>query len=102
SSAELLRIDAGMRLRINETLPGENIPDEVCPACYKAISSQISRGAKLRMEQTAREQNKLILWRNRVNLVKQGRKLMAQKAYSEAAVTFEKYLRVLEVVYDKK
>lgn len=102
AAPDLLRIDAGMRLRINETMGEENVPGEVCPNCYKQISSLISKGAGLRAEAAAREQNKLILWRNRVNLVKQGRVLMSRKAYSEAAVTFEKYLRVLEVVYDKK
>jgi hypothetical protein len=91
-----------MRLRIEETLSGDNVPGEVCPSCYKQISSLISKGAKLRAEATAREQNKLILWKNRVNLVKQGRTLMSRKSYSEAAVAFEKYLRVLEVVYDRK
>lgn len=50
----------------------------------------------------AREQNKMIMWRSRVNLVKQGRQQMSRKAYSEAAVAFEKYIRVLEIVYDKK
>lgn len=102
SVSDLLRIDAGMRLRIQETLGEEQVSDEVCPNCYKSISATISRGAKLRAEQTARDQNKLILWRSRVNLVKQGRNLVTQKAYSEAAVAFEKYLRILEVIYDKK
>ncbi|MGE3388174.1 MAG: CFI-box-CTERM domain-containing protein, partial [Bdellovibrionales bacterium] len=35
-------------------------------------------------------------------LIKQARGLMGQKAYSEAAVSYEKYLRVLEMVYNLK
>jgi len=57
---------------------------------------------KLRMEQTMREKNKMMVWKNRVHLIKNARSLMNQKAYSEAAVQYEKYLRVLEVVYNLK
>lgn len=100
--SDLLRVDPGLRLRIQEVLGAETLPEEICPSCYKTLNQSVSRGAKLRAEQSAREQNKLILWKSRVNLVKQGRALMAQKSYSEAAVAFEKYLRVLEVVHDLK
>lgn len=99
---DFLRIDAGMRLRISEVLPDEKFPDEVCGNCFKDISQNISRGAKLRADHQAKEQNKMIMWRSRVNFVKQGRIYMTRKAYSEAAVAFEKYIRVLEIVFDKK
>lgn len=101
-SQDFLRIDAGMRLRLSEVLPDEKIPEEVCGNCFKSVSQNISRGAKLRADQQSREQNKMIMWRSRVNYVKQGRVFMGRKAYSEAAVVFEKYLRILEIVYDKK
>lgn len=42
------------------------------------------------------------MWKTRVTLVKQGRNAMARKSYSDAAINSEKYLRVLEVVFDKK
>ncbi len=102
SAGPLLRIDPGLRLRIDETLPSENIPPEVCANCFKQITSLVSSGAKLMREQNAREQNKMNLWRNRVNILKHGRKLMTLKSYSDAAVAYEKYLRILEVVYDVK
>lgn len=41
-----------------------------------------------------------MLWKSRVNLIKKARQLMMGKAFSEAAVAYEKYLRVLEVVFD--
>ncbi len=44
----------------------------------------------------------MMMWKNRVHLIKNARNLMTQKAYSEAAVQYEKYLRVLEVVHGKK
>ena len=49
-----------------------------------------------------REKNKMMVWKNRVHLIKNARSLMNQKAYSEAAVQYEKYLRILEVVYNLK
>ncbi len=74
----------------------------VCSGCIAELTSRMSQGLKLRMEKETREKNKLVLWKNRVNLIKQARNLMSQKAYSEAAVTYEKYLRVLEMVYNLK
>lgn len=43
-----------------------------------------------------------MLWKSRVNLIKKARQLMMGKAFSEAAVAYEKYLRVLEVVFDSQ
>jgi hypothetical protein len=54
------------------------------------------------MERDMREKNKMMMWKNRVHLIKNARGLMNQKAYSEAAVQYEKYLRVLEMVYNVK
>lgn len=102
AATDLLRVDPGMRLRFQEVLPDVTLPAEVCGSCFKGIAQDLNRGAKLRAEHQAREQNKMMMWRSRVNLVKQGRVFMSRKAYSEAAVSFEKYIRVLEVVYDKK
>lgn len=95
----LVPVDTALRVALHST-GMENIPGFVCGSCYAELSGQVSQGLRLRIEQENREKNKLMLWKNRVNLIKQGRNLMAQKAYSEAAVTYEKYLRVLELVYN--
>jgi hypothetical protein len=97
----MMSIDAGMRLALKEA--GEtNPPDGVCPACFETMAGSVSQGLELRMERDVREKNKMMAWKNRVHLIKNARGLMAQKAYSEAAVQYEKYLRVLEVVYNLK
>lgn len=93
-------IDAGMRIALKEASAGKLLPDEVCPACYESLTSDVSQGLKLRLERDQREKNKMMMWKNRVHLIKNARNLMTQKAYSEAAVQYEKYLRVLEVVYN--
>lgn len=97
-----MRIEPGMRLALQADLDPSQIPDQVCPSCYDELTRRVSKGVKLRMEAQAREQNRAVLWKSRVNLIKQARGLMSQKAYSEAAVCYEKYLRVLEIVYNKK
>lgn len=97
----LVSIDAGMRLALKET-GGKDLPGEVCPSCFDSLTSSVSQGLKLRMERDVREKNKMMAWKNRVHLIKNARSLMSQKSYAEAAVQYEKYLRVLEVVYNLK
>lgn len=76
------------------------VPSQICNRCYEDVTLSVSQGLRLRLEKEAREKNKNVMWKNRVNLIKQARNLMAQKSYSEAAVNYEKYLRLLEVVYN--
>lgn len=95
-------IDAGMRLALRDAGVAEQLPDQVCPTCYDSLTGHVSQGLKLRMERDMREKNKMVMWKNRVHLIKNARSLMNQKAYSEAAVQYEKYLRVLEMVYNLK
>jgi hypothetical protein len=94
-------VDTAMRVGLSSAGLG-NIPDKVCANCYDGLSGKVSQGVKLRIEAETREKNKMMLWTSRVNLIKQARQLMTQKAYSEAAVAYEKYLRVLEIVYTVK
>lgn len=102
TSESFYPVDTALKVALRSTGQGENLPTKVCPTCYDSLTKNVSQGVKLRMEQEAREKNKVKMWKSRVNLVKQGRSLMAQKAYSEAAVVYEKYIRVLEVVYNLK
>jgi len=101
-AVSLVTIDAGMRLLLEKNPESRGLPGQVCQSCYSALSGAVSQGVKLRLEQQAREKNRHMLWKSRVNLIKNARQMMAQKAYSEAAVSYEKYLRVLEISYDLK
>lgn len=94
----LLPVDTAKRVALQST--GQEVYAEVCPNCLGELSGKVSQGMKLRMERDAREKNKMVMWKNRVNLIKQGRNLMSQRAYAEAAITYEKYLRILELVYN--
>ncbi len=96
----LIRVEAGMRLRLQENANINPAPEQVCDGCYKMMAKLVSKGAALRAEASAKEQNRLMLWKNRVGLIKQAKQYLAQKNFADAAVSFEKYLRVLEIVYD--
>ncbi len=100
--ANLLRIDGGMRQRLREATGATNVPTEVCNECYSDLTALISKGAQLKAQHHAKEQQRMVLWRNRVQLLRQARIKMEMKAYSEAAVLYEKYLRVLEIIYEIK
>ncbi|MCB0411783.1 MAG: hypothetical protein KDD22_04615 [Bdellovibrionales bacterium] len=77
-------------------------PERVCANCFSNLTGKVSQGVKLRLEAQNKEKNKLKMWKSRVNLIKEARTLMTKKAYSEAAVCYEKYIRVLEIVYGVK
>lgn len=98
----LIPVESGMLLRLQQEAQIGQVPDAVCEGCFKQLSKSISKGAVLRAEQQHKEQNRVMLWRNRVQLVKQAKQHLAQKNYSDAAVSYEKYVRVLEIVYEQK
>lgn len=48
----------------------------------------------------AKEAYKARLWKNRVAFVRKGNLCMKNKIYSDAAVSYEKYLKILEMLYE--
>ncbi len=98
----LISINTGMRTALQQNPDLKTVPDAVCAGCHAILSKMISMGAVLRSKAQAKEQNRLLLWRNRVSLVRKAKDHLAAREFGESAVYFEKYLRVLELVYDKK
>lgn len=103
-ATDFVSVDKAMRAIIAKSGEADpnTIPPKVCKSCYSGLTGMVSKGARLRLEQKAREKNKHMLWKSRVNLVRQARQYMTDKAFSDAAVTYEKYIRVLEIAYDLK
>lgn len=101
-SEEFQSIDAALAAKIKEGGSTEDLPASVCSNCFKEVAGGIARGSVLMAREKAKEQKKLMLWKSRVNLIKKARQCMTEKAFSEAAVAYEKYLKVLEVVFDAK
>jgi hypothetical protein len=48
----------------------------------------------------AKDDRKIKLWHVRLSFVKNGHSLMKNKLYSEAAISYEKYLKILEMFFD--
>ncbi|MFN7728872.1 MAG: CFI-box-CTERM domain-containing protein [Bdellovibrio sp.] len=100
-TSALQNIDPALLAKLSESGQG-GIPGEVCANCFAQLAGSVARGSVLLAREKAREQRKLVLWKSRVGLIKKARSLMSEKAFSEAAVGYEKYIRVLEVVFDAK
>ncbi|MBC7371610.1 MAG: hypothetical protein H7326_08600 [Bdellovibrionaceae bacterium] len=83
---------------------GESIPPQVCVGCITEIQRTIasSSGGVLMAQERAKEQHRLSLWKNRVQLIKQARAFMNQKMYTEAAAAYEKYIKIMEIVFECK
>jgi len=96
-----VNVDTGLKVALG-SIGIQQVPDAVSEEEYEKLSGKVSQGVRLRMAQKAKEQNMVMMWKSRVNLVKQARQLMIQKSFSDAAVSYEKYLKVLELVYDIK
>jgi hypothetical protein len=99
--SELQVIDPALMARISQSGGAEVLPRQVCLDCYSQLAAPAAKsGSVLQGRETAKEQRKLMLWKSRVNFIKKARTLMAEKSFSDAAVQYEKYIKVLEVVFD--
>jgi len=102
-TTELVPLQTGLKVALQATGQAAAIGgDSVCPSCYDGLTGLVSQGVKLRVEEEAKQKNKVMLWKNRINLVKQGRQHMQTKSFPEAAISYEKYLKVLELIYEVK
>lgn len=81
-----------------------NLPPQVCAGCISDLrrTAASNSGGVLMAQERAKEQHRLQLWKSRVMLIKKARVSMSQKLYSEAAVSYEKYLKILDIVFDVK
>lgn len=93
-------VDGPLLQRLTEL--GESAASQVCMSCLTDLRRVASAGAGgvLMAQEKAKEQHRLQLWKSRVSLVKNGRTMMSQKMYSEAAVAYEKYIKILEIVFN--
>jgi hypothetical protein len=102
SVSELQNLDPGVIVKLKEAGNNEVLPPQVCSSCYAQLAGSVARGSVLIAREKAKEQKRLMLWKSRVNLIKKARTCMTSKMFSDAAVAYEKYLKVLEVVFEAK
>lgn len=99
----VIPLEPQLREKISELDPEFRIPDEICRSCMNSLRKKaFGPGGVLMAQERANGERKQKLWGSRVALVKKGHSLMANNMYSEAAMTYEKYLRLLEIVFDCK
>lgn len=96
---ELIKIDPGMKLRLQEVGNDSHSLSEACVNCFSELKADITQGAKLIAEENQKEQQRKLLWKNRVGYIKEARERMNVRAFSDAALLYEKYLRALEIVH---
>ncbi|MFN8792357.1 MAG: CFI-box-CTERM domain-containing protein [Bdellovibrionales bacterium] len=96
---DLHAVEGPLMQKLNEL--GESPPSQTCMPCLGELRKQAAsgQGGILLAQEKAKEQHRLNLWKNRVSLVKNGRNLMSQKKFSEAAMAYEKYIKILELVF---
>lgn len=100
--SDLQMVDPGLASQLQEA--GEEVSPQVCSVCVSDLRKTAVRasGGVLLAQERAKEQHRLHLWKSRVQLIKRARTMMAGKNYSEAAVAYEKYLKILEIVFAVK
>ncbi len=100
STSLLHPIDQGMRLRLEKE--GTTITfDAVCTSCFKALSKNLSSATLLQAEKYIQGNYKKSLWKNRLALIRQAHVFVDRKEHSEAAVCYEKYFKILQMIYEK-
>lgn len=98
---EVIPVEPQLRDKIAELDAETYIPDEICRSCTNSLRKKaFSTAGVLMAQERAVGDRKKKLWQSRVPLVKNAHALMANRQYSEAAVSYEKYLRLLEIVFD--
>ena len=100
---ELHPVDADLMGRL-QAAGDTSVPPQVCAGCSSDLKRTVanSSGGVLMAQERAKEQHRLTLWKSRVMLIKKARQSMGQKLYSEAAISYEKYLKILDIVFEVK
>lgn len=98
---ELIRLDADLKSRL-KTDVDTTAPESVCQNCYNGFAHMLSKEAHKKSRRVAKEQHRLSLWRSRVQLIREARDRFAAKDFPGAVMAYEKYFRVLEIIYEVK
>lgn len=100
---EVFPLDLELRDKLKTLDPTYPVGEEICKSCILDLRKKAyGSGGVLLAQERAKDGRKKKLWSSRVSLVKQGNALMANKLFNEAAISYEKYLRLLELVFDCK
>lgn len=100
---EIFPIEFDLRDKLKALDPTYPVGEEICKSCIVDLRKKAyGAGGLMLAQERAKDDRKKKLWSSRVALVKQGNALMSNKLLNEAAVSYEKYLRMLELIFDCK
>ncbi len=99
--SELQHVDSETVSKLQQLGETAALPAQVCLGCISDLRKTSSRasGGVLLAHERAKEQHRLHLWKSRVQLIRRARTMMAEKNYSEAAIAYQKYMKILEIVF---
>ncbi len=101
SVPEVYPIELALRERVLKLDPGFELNDELCKTCLNDLRKKaLGTSGVLLAQEGASGNRKKNLWKSRLPLIKNGHAKMSNKLYSEAATSYEKYLKVLELTFD--
>jgi hypothetical protein len=98
---DLVRLDESFRAKVSEQL-GVPAPEALCANCFQLFEKKEMAQADKEARRATKEANRLSLWRRRVDIMRDARDRFATKDFVGAVVSYEKYLRVVEMIYDVK
>jgi hypothetical protein len=98
---DLVKLDDAFRAKVSEQL-GAPAPEALCTNCLNIFEKKQFASADKEARRATKEANRLSLWRRRVDIMRDARDRFARKDYPGAVVAYEKYLRVVEMIYDVK
>jgi len=102
ATPNLVNLDPGFKKSLENSGVANPAPDAICGHCFKEWKRKISSGVKVTAEKEARKHLASDLWKNRLQFVKQARNLFNSNLFAEAASSYEKYIKVLEVAFNSK
>ncbi|MGE0632108.1 MAG: CFI-box-CTERM domain-containing protein [Pseudobdellovibrionaceae bacterium] len=101
-TTDLFPVDVGLREKLVLAGFTESLPERICANCFSKVNSTIGKNSVLLNQARMKDAKRQQLWTQRMTLIKKGRQAMEKKKYNEAAVSYEKYVRSMEVVFDCK
>lgn len=98
----LTPVSSVLRQKIKITHSTMVLPNSLCANCMSEMNELAGQGSSVLINEKTKEDSRAKLWRSRVSLLKKARNLMNRKSYGEAIINYEKYLRLLETVFEVK
>lgn len=90
-------IESGLRLTLSKAGRKE-IPNQVCNNCLGDLKKIAAMDATLEGHKNEEYKQMEGLWNNRLQSVRAGRTSLQRGEYAEAAINYEKYLKILSLV----